>query len=299
MAHSKRRFLLKISDLTDGEVVDICRSALERPPVATALDPQKPAVGLLFTEPSTRTRISFERAAQRLGRSTILVDAKTTSLEKGETMADTLLNLRALQVSSFVIRTSETGSLEELRDIEGIGVVNAGDGIGEHPTQALLDFTTLLKAYGGDPKRLNGLRLGILGDLKRSRVAHSWSELAPRFGIKLMLISPESWKPDWASGFDWTDDKKRVLPDLDVLMALRIQKERMSNSLQSGEASAFVERFHVRASDLKPSQKLMHPGPVNWGLELNPDLRGDPRSLILDQVEAGLAVRSAVLEFLG
>ncbi|MBS1984413.1 MAG: hypothetical protein JST16_09580 [Bdellovibrionales bacterium] len=290
--------LIRISDLTDAEILRLCRTAIESPPAARHVNPALPAVGLLFTEPSTRTRISFERAAQRLGRSTILVDAKTTSLEKGETMADTLLNLRALGVGTFVIRTPETGSLEELRAIEDIGLVNAGDGIGEHPTQALLDFATILAARGGDVNKLQGLKLGILGDLKRSRVARSWSQLAPRFGIELVLISPGDWKPDWmTSAHRWTDDKRSALGELDILMALRIQKERMVANQAQG-TDDFVRRFHVSAADLHPRQKLMHPGPVNWGIELAEDLKSDPRSLILAQVEMGLGVRSAVLEFL-
>lgn len=287
--------MLSISDLKDEEILDICQSSLAAPVSAKAFDPAAPAVGLLFTEPSTRTRVSFERAAQRLGRPTILVDAKSSSLEKGETLVDTILNLQALDVRTFVIRTSETGSLEALRSVPGVSVVNAGDGVGEHPTQALLDFATLLHARGGDPRRLRGLRLGILGDLKRSRVARSWNRLAQRFGIELVLVSPADWQPDWLGRHVWTDDKRSALSTVDVLMVLRIQKERMYSD-DKAASSDFVRRFHVQPSDLAPHQLLMHPGPVNWGIELSEGFKTDPRSLILKQVEAGLTVRAAVLE---
>jgi aspartate carbamoyltransferase catalytic subunit len=223
------------------------------------------------------------------------VDAQSTSLKKGETMEDTLLNLRELGVGTFVIRTSETGSLEALRSVDGVSLVNAGDGVGEHPTQALLDLATLVAHLGrGNLKKLKGLKLGILGDLRRSRVARSWSFLAPLVGIDLCVISPADWKPDWLGALSWTDQKTKALKNLDVLMALRVQKERMSP--EDSGVEKFIRNFRVSPKDLSSDAMLMHPGPVNWGVELDVLLKKDERSLILDQVRMGLAVRSVVLD---
>lgn len=293
------RHLLRIADLSDAEIQHLCLRAATRPPQASQVDPGRSAVALMFLEPSTRTRISFERAAQYVGRPSIVFDAKSTSLEKGESLEDTILTLRALKISTFVIRTSQTDGLESLRKIPGVSLVNAGDGVGEHPTQALLDAATLLREWAeGDISKLRGLRLGILGDLRRSRVARSWAVLAAKLGIELVLISPPEWKPaNWGQSLTWSSDKTEALKSLDVVMALRVQKERM-DSHESAQTEAFVKNFQLRPEDLTPSQKLMHPGPVNWGVELSSAFQTDPRSLILKQVEMGLAMRACVLDFL-
>lgn len=297
--------LLSIHDLSDSVLEQIVHRALHAVPVPRAYDPRKKAVGLVFLEPSTRTRISFERAAQRMGRLTTFMEAKGSSVEKGESLRDTLLNLRALGIELFVIRTPHTGALEELRSESGWSIVNAGDGTGEHPTQALLDLCTLAKHRGGFDK-LRGLRLGILGDLRRSRVARSWSLLAPKVGISLRFISPESWRPtDWSvdlsagasAALSWTPTKQGALQDLDAVMALRIQKERMK-ALDPEESARFVHDFQLTAADLRSDQVVMHPGPINWGVELSEDLQKDPRSLVLNQVAMGLSLRSVVLEIL-
>ncbi len=293
------KYLLSISDLSDSQLKDIVGKTLSAPPKARALDPKKKAIGLIFLEPSTRTRISFERAAQITGRQTIFMEAKGSSVEKGESLTDTLKNLHALNVGTFVIRTPWTGSLNECRDLSLGSIVNAGDGTGEHPTQALLDLCTIVKyAGGGRIEKLKGLKLGIMGDLRRSRVARSWGLLAPRIGIDLTIISPEAWKPlDWQKTPTWTDSKTKVLRDLDVVMALRIQKERM-NTLDPNESADFVRSFQITPEELGKKQLLMHPGPVNWGTELSSGFIEDPRSLILRQVEMGLSLRSVVLEAL-
>lgn len=297
----KLKNLLSIRDLSDSLLEMIVHRALFESPAPRAFDPKKKSVALIFLEPSTRTRISFERAAHRTGRLTTFMEAKGSSVEKGESLKDTLLNLRALGLEIFVIRSPHTGALEELRDAGPWSLVNAGDGTGEHPTQALLDLCTLAKSRGGLDK-LRGLKLGIIGDLRRSRVARSWGLLAPKVGIELRFFSPEAWKPtDWSAEVNldksWTHSKQKSLGDLDVVMALRIQKERM-NTLDPEEAEDFVHHFQVSAADLRPDQAFMHPGPVNWGVELAHDLNGDPRSLILGQVEMGLSLRSVVLEIL-
>ena len=289
--------IISVDDLSETEIADLCVRAA-RGEAPTPAPNARHAVGLIFMEPSTRTRTSFERAAHKLGLRTVLIDAKGTSIDKGESLEDTLLNLQALDVNPFVVRTPHTGSLDKVRELEGVALVNGGDGVGEHPSQALLDLTTLLQLRDFEPRRLRGLKLGILGDLKRSRVARSWSRLAPRFGIELTFISPASWRADWIEGFRWTDRKAEALPELDVLMCLRVQKERMESGALA-EGISFARDFHVHPRELSERQRLFHPGPVNWGIELSAEFRtDDPRSLVLEQVRNGLAVRSLILEFL-
>lgn len=290
------RQLISIFDLNDDQIRELVSQSLRLPPRTCALDPHKKAIGLLFLEPSTRTRISFERAAQSIGRHSILMDSKGTSVEKGESLADTLRTLAAYGVGTFVIRTPYTGSLKELVNLNLGPVINAGDGVGEHPTQALLDLVTLAETFGqGQVEKLRGLRLAIMGDLRRSRVARSWSHLAPRLGIDVTFVSPPAWKPeDWRQDFAWTASKA-ALREAQVVMALRVQKERMT-SLDPEIAKKYVADFQIVPADLKDNQKLMHPGPVNWGIELHEGWIQDPRSLIGHQLRNGFLLRSTLLE---
>jgi len=292
------RHYIGISDFTAEEIFQITWTALAKPPPVRALDANQGAVALVFKEPSTRTRVSFELAAQRLGWPFVFFQQKESSLSKGETLEDTVRNLHALGVGTFVIRTSETGGLEACRKLNLGPVVNAGDGVGEHPTQALLDLATLLDSVGWDQSKVCKLKVGILGDLRRSRVAHSWALLSEKLGMKLVLMSPQEWKPSWAGNIEWASDKAAIR-DLDVLMVLRVQKERGGESTaENAVAESFVRDFQVRPIDLSPVQKLMHPGPVNWGVELSPEFLDDPRSLILKQVKNGLFVRATLLDWL-
>jgi len=289
------RHCVSIDDFTESEVLELCRSALKKPPAFRPIDPAKPAVGLVFLEPSTRTAVSFIRACQRIGLNHVLVLSKGTSIEKGETVEDTLRNLKAMGMGSFVIRTQVTGGLQGCRDL-GLGpVVNAGDGVGEHPTQALLDLTTLLDLVHWDEGRLRALKIGIYGDLRHSRVAQSWSKLARKLGIRLTLMSPEEWRPAWAVDHDWSDSRSAI-KDQDVVMALRVQRERMDGPA-AAVTEAFVNNFRLGRRDLAEHQRLMHPGPINWGVELEPDWLEDPRSLILKQAEMGVLLRAKLLEW--
>jgi aspartate carbamoyltransferase catalytic subunit len=291
-----RRHLLSVDDLSDSEILKICERALKDPPRATQIDPRKAAVGLIFMEPSTRTRTSFERAAQLLGRPTIHLTADDSSLTKGETVQDTLANLASLDVSCCVIRFSHDFAAADLRDHRLVSVINAGDGTREHPTQALLDLCTLMKVYGS--AGLKGLKLAIVGDLRHSRVAASWARLAPRMGIDLTFVAPAEWAPSgWGSKIPLSSEGRTALKGQDAVMALRVQKERMP-SVDIGVVERYVRDFRISPSDLGPHQKLLHPGPVNWGIELSLETQNDPRTLILEQVSCGLAVRSVLLEFL-
>lgn len=289
------RDLIGIDDLTDSEIRSLADASLRPVTPAPCLDPRLPPVGLIFGEASTRTRVSFERAAHQLGRTTILIEAKGSSLEKGESLADTLGVLRADGIRHFVVRTSQNEALREVSDTTQMSLVNGGDGTNEHPTQVLADLVCLLRAAGGDWNRLQGFKLGVFGDLTRSRVARSWSKLAPRVGIQLSFLSPKSWRPDWLGKLPWTDDKQAWAAPLDAVMALRVQKERML-SADSQEMAEFARRYQLGLQDLGAKQWLLHPGPVNWGVELGAELRTDKRSLIHAQMEAGLALRTRVLE---
>jgi aspartate carbamoyltransferase catalytic subunit len=293
---SPRRHLLSVDDLSDSEISQLCTKALKEPPRAERIDPRKPAVGLIFMEPSTRTRTSFERAAQRLGRPTIHLTAEDSSLTKGETVQDTLANLASLNVSSCVIRFSHDFAAADLRHHRLVSVINAGDGTREHPTQALLDLCTLQKVFGAE--RLKGLKLAIVGDLRHSRVAASWARLAPRMGIDLTLVAPAEWAPtSWGAKIPLSSEGRSALKSQDVVMALRVQKERMA-SVDMSVVDRYIRDFRIHASDLGPQQKLMHPGPVNWGVELSLETQEDPRTLILEQVRCGLDLRAALLDFL-
>lgn len=292
------KHFLSIDDLSDSDLVSIlegaaaaARSGSWQAPMGRSDAP----VGLLFLEPSTRTRVSFERAAQRLGHPTILVEAKGSSFEKGETLEDALMNLRALGISRFVVRTAETGGLDKYRSIEGLRLVNGGDGTGEHPSQALLDAATLVEACGrGRVTGLRGLRMTVIGDLRHSRVLGSWLKLAPRLGVELRLVSPAEWKPAGTPA-TWTDDKAAALANgTDVIMCLRIQKERMSSA--EGATSKGVQKsYRVEGSDFDRVQGFLHPGPVNWGVEIEASARSHPKSLVLKQVAMGLEIRTELL----
>ena len=249
-------------------------------------------VGLIFLEPSSRTRVSFECAAHSLNVNPIFLEESGSSLEKEETLRDTILNFRSMGIRVFVIRCRDEKQLAELQNLSGVKIINGGDGKREHPTQALLDLTTLRSFYSWD--QLKGKTLSIVGDLKSSRVAQSWSELAPMVGLNLRLISPLSWKPDWGKNWEYFSSLKKGLEGADFVMALRVQKERQN--LDDKEATAdFIKNFQLKAEHLSKEMMFMHPGPVNWGVELNEELQSNPRSLILLQVKYGVDLRRALL----
>lgn len=306
------RKLLRIGDINRKTLEELLDKALsvrlkiEKPSFRDIKVPCKKnkPVALIFLEPSTRTRTSFERACHLTGRSSIRLTGKDTSFEKGETLYDAVLNMRALGIEDFVIRTGEPGGLEILRTIEDVGVISGGDGVGEHPTQALLDLLTLLRfctpKNKRDLKQLKGFKLGLVGDLRRSRVARSWSELAPLAGIDLTLISPPAWKPvEWGTNTKWTADFQGTVSGLDGVMALRVQKERSQEASKNAVSEGELQSYQLTAQCLSKKQFVLHPGPVNWGVEISQTLQLDARSLILEQVKSGLALRSTLIAHLG
>ena len=303
------RHLLSISDLSKDEAVLILDTAIE---MARASDgPMKKLPTLrgrtivnLFAEDSTRTRISFEAAAKRLSADVINFGAKGSSLSKGESLKDTALTLQAMGADAVIIRHFASGAPVRLADSAWMSgsVINAGDGTHEHPSQALLDAFTIRKHCtkgGGD---LSGLRIGIVGDVLHSRVARSNVLLLALLGAHVTLIAPptllpfgvESWPVDISYDFD------TVLPSLDAVMMLRVQQERMSDLFfpNAREYSRYFGLNRDRMLMMKANSIIMHPGPMNRGLEITADVADSARSVIVEQVSNGVSVRMAILYLL-
>ncbi len=250
------------------------------------------AVGLLFFESSTRTRWSFDLAAKRLGADTVVFSAAGSSLDKGESLLDTVQNLLAMGLDAIVVRHGMVGTAHFLSQRVAVPIINAGDGTHEHPTQALLDTYTLRRHFG----RLDGLTLTIVGDLFHSRVAVSHLHLAPKVGLKLRLCAPPALVPPLWHSLGWPiyHEVGPAIQGADAVLVLRMQRERMQ---QPAIASwqEYARFYQVRPDHLSPHQVLLHPGPINWGVELDGSLMSWPHNHILDQVQAGVAIRMAVL----
>jgi len=248
-----------------------------------------------FVEPSTRTRISFELAAERLSADVINMSATASSLTKGETLKDTALNLQALHADMIVLRHSSAGAAQFLAERLDASVVNAGDGAHEHPTQALLDAFTIREHKG----RIEGLHVAIVGDILFSRVARSDIFALTRLGAKVTLVGPSTLVPAELKrlGVSISHNLDELLPELDVINLLRIQHERQRKEYfpSLGEYTSLFGLSKARAARLKADCLVMHPGPINRGVEIDSDVADSSRSVILQQVTNGLAVRMAVL----
>lgn len=257
----------------------------------------------LFFEPSTRTRSSFQIAAQRLGADVVNFDASTSSARKGETALDTLKNLEAMGVRGFVVRHPEDGAAEMLAEHcgEGTTIINAGDGRSAHPTQGLLDMLTIRQAKGPDFSKLKVL---IVGDVKHSRVARSDLQALRTLGAgEIRVCGPSALLPDddTLKGCMVGNDFDAMLQGADVVMMLRLQRERMEEGLVSSlddyhrDYGLTAERLRRHAA---PDAVVMHPGPINRGVEMTDEVADGPQSLVLRQVSNGVAIRMAVLEML-
>jgi len=248
-----------------------------------------------FVEPSTRTRISFELAAFRLSADVVNMAASTSSLTKGETLKDTALNLQALHADIIVLRHSSAGAAKFLAERLSASVINAGDGAHEHPTQALLDAFTIREKKG----TIEGLHIAIIGDILFSRVARSNIHLLLKLGARVTLVGPSTLVPRCFErmGAKVTHRIEEVLESADVVNLLRIQHERQRKEYfpSLGEYTAFFGLTKERAARLKPDALIMHPGPINRGVEIDSNIADSGRSVILDQVTNGLAVRMAAL----
>ena len=267
-------------------------------------------IALLFYESSTRTRTSFELAAKSLGATTTLVSDKSSSIEKGESLKDTGLTLRALGAECIILRHNASGAPMLLARACGLPVLNAGDGMHQHPSQALLDLRTILTrlkidiSNGVHANTLDGVTLVIAGDILHSRVARSNAMLLPRLGAKVILCGPEPLLPEEAlalcpghsPSLEIERDFDRALSRANIVMMLRIQKERVVTS-GGLDASDYIARYQLNAERAagKTLQIVMHPGPMNRGLEIDDILADGPLSVIREQVAHGLAVRRALL----
>ncbi|WP_419804439.1 aspartate carbamoyltransferase catalytic subunit [Terriglobus sp.] len=305
--------LLSIADFSLDEVAavlqrgDALAAEAHRERVAR-LDGRR--VALLFYESSTRTRTSFELAAKSLGAMTTLVSDKSSSIEKGESLYDTGVTLRALGAECIVLRSNFSGAPEVLARLTGLPVLNAGDGMHEHPSQALLDVRTMLEWFGIAPVavRPDTLRdkvVVITGDIRHSRVARSNAMLLPRLGARVILCGPEELLPQEALGlwpgvgpaFEIQRNFERALRLADVVMMLRVQRERLLGL--ELDVAAYVERYQLherRLRECAPGALVMHPGPMVRGLEITSDVADGAQSRIERQVTHGLRVRMALLE---
>jgi aspartate carbamoyltransferase catalytic subunit len=251
----------------------------------------------LFFEASTRTRTSFEIAAKRLGADTVSITASSSSVSKGESLVDTLNTLVAMKPQAIVMRHSASGAPHFLARHLSTPIVNAGDGTHEHPTQALLDALTIFDRRGS----LENLRVAIIGDIAHSRVARSNVHLLSRFGASIVLCGPPALLPreleQLAPGVELTNDMNQAIRDADVVMMLRVQLERQHEvPMAAGEYFRFYGLRLEHMALAKPDAIVMHPGPINRGRELSSEVADSQRSVILNQVENGIAVRMAVLE---
>jgi aspartate carbamoyltransferase catalytic subunit len=303
------KHLLSINDLSYDEAVQILDTAQELARVSDGPMKKLPTlrgrtIVNLFYEDSTRTRISFEAAAKRLSADVINFSAKGSSVSKGESLKDTALTLQAMGADAVIIRHSASGAAKRLADSEWTSgsVVNAGDGTHEHPSQALLDSFTIRRhlAHGG--KDLVGLKVAIVGDVLHSRVARSNVLLLDKLGAKVFLVAPPTLLPvgveNWPATVSY--DLDSVLPEVDAVMMLRIQMERMSDSFfpSAREYSRYFGLNQERLAKLKPTAIVMHPGPMNRGLEITAESADSARSVIVEQVSNGISVRMAILYLL-
>jgi len=252
-------------------------------------------VATMFFEPSTRTKLSFEKAAKALSADTMSFSPGTSSLSKGESLKDTVLTVEAMGTDAMVVRHKATGAPWRVAEWVSQPVLNAGDGAHQHPTQALLDALTIRRRFG----TLDGLRIGIVGDIRHSRVARSDVFAFSTLGADVTMVGPRTLLPINDDGWPAaaTEDLDDVLTELDVVYLLRVQAERGGASVFPS-LSEYTSRYGMtreRFSRLKPDTVVLHPGPMNRGVEIAAEVADDERSLILEQVANGVAVRMAVL----
>jgi len=289
--------VVRLLELTD-HMVDISRRAMPKVPALRGR-----TVAMCFFEDSTRTRLSFDTAAKRLSADTMTFSVSNSSLNKGESLRDTIETLESMGVDAFVVRHRSSGVPWQIARWTSAAVVNAGDGWHQHPTQALLDAYTLWTSLGRAPledgRPLAGVRVAIVGDIKHSRVARSDVDAFTQLGAEIVLVAPPTLLPPSLEAWPVTatDRLDDVLDTVDVLYLLRMQRERLGESLLPG-LREYTSRFALtpeRAARLRPEVRVMHPGPMNRGVEIGVDPARLAHSLILDQVTNGVAVRMAVL----
>ena len=300
------RHLLSIADVSKAEAISILDTANELARVSDGAVKKLPTLRVrtivkLFADDSTRTRISFEAAAKRLSADVINFSAKGSSVSKGESLKDTAMTLQAMGADAVVIRHFASGAAQRLADSQWMSgsVVNAGDGTHEHPSQALLDAFTIRKHLGLGKSDLEGLSVAIVGDVLHSRVARSNVLLLSKLGAKVVLVAPPTLLPvgveNWPVSISY--DLDSVIPFVDVVMMLRVQQERMSEMYfpNAREYSRYFGLNSDRMKSMKSGAIVMHPGPMNRGLEISAEVADSSRSVITEQVTNGVSVRMAIL----
>jgi aspartate carbamoyltransferase catalytic subunit len=290
----------QISGLIDLAETLIDESGRHRTPTQYRQALDGVSVALLFFEPSTRTRVSFELAAKQLGAHTVRVGSEESSVQKGESVLDTCRNLEAMGLDALVVRHNERHLPFAVKDRVDIPLINAGNGSGEHPTQALIDVLTLRRAFRRRGEALEGKRIAIVGDIVHSRVARSDVYAFQKLGCEVVLSGPSMLVPKeadekWDAQSVATRDE--ALADADAVIMLRVQQERIHGDLV--DANAYVREWgiddQVANEQMKPGAFVLHPGPVIRGMELSASVADSERSLILEQVGYGIALRQAVL----
>jgi aspartate carbamoyltransferase catalytic subunit len=300
------KHLLSINDLSESEAIAILDTAVELARVSDAPMKKLPTlrgrtIVNLFAEDSTRTRISFEAAAKRLSADVINFSAKGSSVSKGESLKDTAQTLQAMGADAVIIRHQASGAAHRLASSQWMSgtVINAGDGTHEHPSQALLDAYTLRKHLMHGARNLKGIHVAIVGDILHSRVARSNVLLLSKLGATVTLVAPPTLLPvgieSWPAKISYDFDE--LIPQVDAIMMLRVQSERM-NELFFPNAREYSRYFGLNSDRVKKMKKdaiIMHPGPMNRGLEITADVADSARSVIVEQVSNGVSVRMAIL----
>jgi aspartate carbamoyltransferase catalytic subunit len=296
MNKAARGSLLGIEHLEEKEILGLLKLARRMNPRKARPLLRNKRIVLLFYEASTRTRSSFEVAAKSLGAVTILVLSSGSSIEKGESLLDTGYTLRAVGADAIVIRHPSAGAPHLIANNLDIPVINAGDGMHEHPSQALLDAFTILK----HKKSIKGLQIAIIGDIYHSRVARSACHLLTKLGAKVTLCGPPEMVPELAAtlapGLRVTRHIEEALRGTDVVMLLRVQKERLAG--QKISLQDYVARYQMNTARLKLAKRdaiVMHPGPIMRGLELTSEVMDGPQSVVIEEVYNGVPMRMAIL----
>jgi aspartate carbamoyltransferase catalytic subunit len=289
--------------LSIDEIVQLLELADHMAEINSRAVPKVPAlrgktIASVFFEDSTRTRLSFETAAKRLSAEVMTFSASTSSVNKGESLRDTIETLTAMGVHAFVVRHKSSGVPKQITQWTNAAVVNAGDGWHQHPTQAMLDAYTITRNFG-DKESMAGRTIAIVGDIKHSRVARSNVDVFTRMGANVVLVAPDALLPSSIEGWNVSTASSidEVVGHVDVLYMLRMQRERMDESLVISlkEYTDLYALTEERAARLAPHALLMHPGPINRGVEMQVDPSEVPGSRILQQVANGISVRMAVL----
>lgn len=295
------KHLLSIEDLSRSELDELLDLAASFLSVTQRETPKVPAlrgrtVVSLFFEDSTRTRLSFETAAKRLSADVMVFSVATSSVKKGEGLRDTVATIAAMGIDAVVVRHPSAGAPRRITEWIDASIVNAGDGRHQHPTQALLDAFTITQHRGRD---LSGMRVAIVGDVRNSRVARSDVQALAMLGAEVTLVAPPTLLPESTEGWPCATsvDLDPLLDDLDAVMLLRIQHERDAGTRFPSlrEYTARYGLTEARAARLRPDALIMHPGPMNRGVEIAAAVADEPRSVIGEQVTNGVAARMAVL----